>query len=159
MIERKKILVLGLGNDILADDAVGILAVRELREKHGELADFVDTPEHGIVLLDYFMGYEKAIVVDAMLTGEHAPGTIVEINPAELRYTPAPSPHFTGLPELFSIAKQLGIEFPQEVKIIAIEIENPLTLGGEMSESVKGAFDEFVSLAGKVLKVMAGVEE
>jgi len=143
MNPTKSVLVIGLGNDILADDAVGLIVARELEDELSDLADVEYTPEHGVVLLDYFIGYEKAVIVDAIVTGENPPGTLIEIDPKDLLATAVPSPHYTGIPELFMISQQLGLEFPHDVRIIAMEIADPLTVGGEMTREVTEAIPAF----------------
>ncbi len=141
---KTRILVIGLGNDLLADDAVGILAARELKERLEGKADVVETAEHGVVLLDHFIGYDKAIVVDAIKTGKNSPGTVLEIDPGKLMPAANPSPHFTGLPELFVLARQFEVEFPTEVRIVAMEVEDLYTLGGEMTPAVRDSLPELV---------------
>lgn len=134
-----KLLLLGLGNDLLSDDAVGILTVRELRKHLNGEVDVVESSQSGIALLELFLGYDRAIVIDAVQTTRHPPGTIHELSPADLDSVVAPSPHFAGLPEMLAIAKRLQLEFPKEIKIFAVEVEDPYTIGGEMSEAVRNA--------------------
>ncbi len=76
------------------------------------------------------------------ITGRDEPGTVFEIDPAGLSPVASPSPHYAGLPELFGAAEQLGLEFPSEVRIIAIEVADPHTIGGEMTPAVEAALDE-----------------
>ena len=109
---KHKTIVVGLGNELFSDDAVGLLAVRQMAEAAPEKADFVETGLHGVALLDLFIGYEKAIIVDAIKTGRYPPGTIVEIDPEELVAVDNPSPHYTGVPELIKLAAELKINFP-----------------------------------------------
>ena len=134
-----KPLVLGLGNDILADDAVGILAARALKERLGGVADVQETSWHGVALLELFIGYERAILLDAVMTGKHAPGTVIEINPDDLAPIQGASPHFTGLPEMIAMAKELELEFPENFRIFAVEVADPHTIGGEMTPAVRDA--------------------
>ena len=122
-----KTLVLGLGNDILADDAVGILAARALKERLGDVADVQETSWHGVALLELFIGYERAILIDAVMTGKHAPGTLIEINPDELAPIQGASPHFTGLPEMIAMAKELELTEDQ-IRASADSIRFPADL-------------------------------
>ena len=137
-----KTLVLGLGNDILADDAVGVLAARALAEELNERADVKETSEHGIALLDHLLGYERVIFLDAIQTGSHEPGTIIEIDPASLSAVYAPSPHYAGLPELLAIAEGLKLDFPRHFRIFAVEIADALTIGGAMTPAVRAAIGD-----------------
>jgi hydrogenase maturation protease len=137
-----KPLVLGLGNELLSDDGVGILTVRRLSEEWPDRADYVESALHGIALIDTLAGYEKAIVVDAIHTGAAKPGTIIELVLGDLRAVYSPSPHYAGLPEMIRLAQELGIDFPDDIRIIAVEIVDPLTLGGGLSPAVASAMEE-----------------
>jgi hydrogenase maturation protease len=79
------------------------------------------------------------VIVDAEGTGQHPPGTITEIDPAALDALIAPSPHYAGLPEMFAIAAQLDLDFPQEIRILAIEAADLSTIGGPVSPAVQAA--------------------
>lgn len=140
------ILVVGLGNDILGDDAVGVLAARELKPQLEGRAEVIETAMHGLAILDLFIGYEHAILIDAIQTRKHPPGTILEIDPDTLRPVYAPSPHFAGLPEMLAIAEQCELDFPGDFRIFAIEVADPYTIGGEMAPAVRAAIPEVCTL-------------
>jgi hydrogenase maturation protease len=136
-------LVLGLGNDLLADDGVGPQVIRLLRESPIPAdADLVESALHGVALLDLFIGYDRAIVIDAIQTGRAVPGAILELDPADLDSVPTPSPHFTGLPELFSLARQMELKFPQEVRILAVEAADTSTVGGDLTPAVRDSLPD-----------------
>ena len=145
--------MVGLGNDLLADDAVGVLAAQELETRLSGRADVVATALHGVALLDVFLGYEQAIVIDAIQTGQHAPGTVMEIDTSTLRPAASPSPHYVGLPEMLAIAEQLGVEFPKTVRVFAVEVVDPYTIGGKMTAEVRRAVEEVCQ------RVLEAVEE
>ncbi len=151
-----KILVIGLGNDLLSDDAIGLLAVRELlahpipvNNKHS--IEYVECSEHGIALLDYFLGFDAAIILDAIKTGTNPPGTIFHLTPADFSSIVAPSPHYTGLPEMIAIAKQLSLPFPHELHIFACETFDTTTLGGEITRALMEALPAMVNQASETL--------
>ena len=146
-------LILGLGNDLLGDDAVGLLAARELSKRlcGRDNVDVIESSCHGVALLDHFIGYQRAIVLDSVQTGKYPPGTVISITPSGLKRSLAPSPHYCGLPEMFELADKLGIEFPQEVVIFAVEVKDPHTIGGRISEEVRGALPELVRRVEEVL--------
>jgi hydrogenase maturation protease len=143
--DRMKTLVLGLGNELLSDDGLGLLAVRKLKGENRLKADFVESSLSGMALLDLFIGYDRAIIVDAIKTGHKPPGTIYELNPEDLGPVFAPSPHYSGLPELLSTAEQLELDFPGQIKIFAMEADDPYTIGGGLTEPVKAALGELVN--------------
>lgn len=144
-----KILVLGLGNDLIADDGVGIIATRHLRDELSPVADVEETSECGLALLEFFIGYDYAIVMDAIQTGNHPPGTIQHWVPADLDALVAPSPHYTGLPELIALAEKMGLDYPQEIKIISMEAEDTCTIGKGLTEPVQNALPQMKELVKK----------
>lgn len=139
-----KLLVLGLGNELLADDGVGLLIIREFTKEYKGQAELVECTVSGLALLEYFIGFDKAIVVDAIHTGKQPAGTIYELVPSDLGEVYAPSPHYTGLPEMMALAKQLELQFPADIKIFAMEIADPYTIGGPLTESVRGAMEGLI---------------
>lgn len=141
-----KILILGLGNDLLGDDGIGLLAVRALREELGESEELelVESPLSGLALLDLLIGYDRAILIDAVQTGQAPPGTIWEWPAGELGRVRAPSPHFAGLPEVLAMAHALQLPFPEEIQVYAVEVADPLTIGGEVTPTVRQALPELV---------------
>jgi len=146
-----KTLVLGLGNELLADDGIGIAAARLLSKEVGAGVEVVESSLAGLPLMDVLSGYERAIIIDAVCTGTAPPGTIIELAPDDIDFIPSPSPHYVGLPEMIRMADQLGLEFPKEIRIIAIETADLRTIGGEMSRQVKDALENVVNRVKKYL--------
>ena len=148
-----KTLVLGLGNELLADDAVGILAARALRDEIKGQAEIVESSLSGLALLDLFVGYERAIVLDAIKTGRHPAGTILDLSPEDLGEVFAPSPHYAGLPEMLALARELELEFPWKIKIFALEVVDPYTVGGGLSEKAEQGIKELVRKVKQQLEI------
>jgi len=134
-----KKLVLGLGNDLLADDAIGVMAARELEPRLAGRADVVASALHGLALLDLLAGYDAAVIVDAVLTGRRPVGEVFDIDPATLQPVAGASPHFAGLPELLALADRLELRFPRRLRVVAVEVGDPLTVGGPMTPEVRAA--------------------
>ena len=136
-----KTLVLGLGNELLGDDALGILAARSIQNEAGELADVCECNLVGMALLDILAGYKYAIIVDAICTGKNEVGAILQMKPEDLKSFPCVSPHYAGLPDVITIARYLGLKFPDQILILAVEIEKPLDIGKGLSEPVAKSLD------------------
>jgi hydrogenase maturation protease len=139
-----KVLILGLGNDILTDDAVGLHVVRELRRRLADEPEIAveETCEMGLALLDYFVGRHAVIIVDSIQTGRVPPGTIHEVDANELKQLTGHTPHFMGVGETLALGHRLGLTMPERVEIFAIEVGDPFTLGTEMTVAVAGAVPE-----------------
>jgi len=136
-----RVLVLGLGNDILTDDAVGLLVAREVQTRLGDTPGIAvrETMEMGLTLLDQIVDCESLLIVDAVQTGRVAPGQVHEIGPDELPQVTATSPHFVGVGETLALGAKLGLAMPRRVRIFAIEVEDPYTLGTQLTAAVAAA--------------------
>jgi hydrogenase maturation protease len=150
---KNKTLVLGLGNDILTDDAVGLHVVRQLQhELAGQLPiDFRETTEMGLALLDFMTDYSVAVIVDSIQTGQAAPGFIHEVDAASLRKLTGRTPHFVGVGEALALGRELGLRMPEHVTIFAIEVADPFTLGTQMTPFLQSA------LPGIVVRITAAL--
>jgi hydrogenase maturation protease len=136
------LLVLGLGNDILSDDAAGLLVVRQLAVEYAGDSRMAirETQEMGLALLDYFSGCREAILVDSIQTGTVAPGFLHELDAAGLKRLSGGTPHFLGVGETLDLGRQLGLAMPRRVRIFAIEVANAHTVGTCLSPAIQDAF-------------------
>ena len=133
--------VIGLGSPIMSDDAVG-LKVSEAVEALG-LPD-VDTLQEavgGLEILPMLSGYRFAVIVDAILTGEYEPGTVLIFNPESFDCTVANVPaHDMNLATAIKIGRQMDDSvMPEIIKFIAIEVEDLQTMSEEMTPRVAAA--------------------
>jgi hydrogenase maturation protease len=147
-----KPLILGLGNELLGDDGVGILAARRLAGELAGQADVVECNLSGIALLDVLTGYRQAVIMDSIPANGTPPGSVLRLSPAELGTVMSPSPHYTGLPEMIMIADRLDLEFPLDIEIFAVTIADPHAIGGAMTQPVKDAMDELVNRVKKQVR-------
>lgn len=138
-------MVIGLGNPILTDNAVGILAARMVSALSDGMDDLTVLEAHrgGLKLMEALEGYDRAIVVDAMRTGQVKPGTVV--------YQPSDtynlrSSHDTDLTEALALGKQAGLSLPEDVRVLGIEGEDLETFGEELTVSVNKALPELVDM-------------
>lgn len=152
MSEPRRILVLALGNDLLGDDGVGLAAARKLKEHFGDSVDIVETSEAGLALMEWLSGYDRALLLDAVVTGQQPPGTIVEFFPDDFQRVIAPSPHYAGIPEVLAMAEQLRLPFPAELRILALEVENPFDFHEGFTPPVEAALDGYVEAARRILE-------
>ena len=162
-VPKPTILVAGIGNIFLGDDAFGVEVARLLGER--KLPEAVRVVDFGIRGFDlaYALqdGYETTILVDACPHGE-APGTLYVIEP-DLKSLDDPTEqavlegHTMNPANVLRMARAMHIEL-KNVLLVGCE---PETLGGEegqmgLSAVVEAALEEAVklveSLIGKVLE-------
>ncbi len=148
-----RIRLLALGNELLGDDGVGLYAARMLAEDAPEDIEIVESSRAGMELLELLEGCDQAILLDAVKTGSAPPGTVLEYFPEELRRIVAPSPHYAGIPEVLELAGRLRIHFPQDLRILALEVEDPYTLRENwLSPAVREALPRYVEKVRTVIE-------
>jgi len=157
--------VLCLGNELISDDGLGIVAARSLIGRLGlagtsmppgpsfdpavtvrafELPrvgpiEVVETALTGMYLLEAVVGASRLIVVDTVVTGATEPGTVLELKECDLDGPRGGSPHYIGLLETLELARALGLDVPADVVIVAVEAGDYTTVGGEMTAPVGAA--------------------
>lgn len=142
----KRRLVVGLGNDILTDDAVGLRIVRQLRTQLPESPSFQvrELCEMGLSLLDEIVGFDEVVLVDAVQTGEASPGFLHEVDANELKLLPTRLPHRFGIGEVLALGRQLGLAVPSRVRVLAVEVADPFTVATEMTCALTQALPRLV---------------
>ena len=152
----KKTLILGLGNPILTDDGVGIHVVRALRARTlppGVL--FAEAGIGGLRLLEEIAGYERVILVDAILTPGGRPGEITLLEPRDLRTSlHSGSAHDLSFTAALELGRELGMDIPEDphIKIVAIQAEDVQTLGEKMTPAVEASISGAVETVMKIVK-------
>lgn len=140
-----RVVVAGLGNVLVGDDALGPWVVRTL-EARFELPPSVTVIEGtpGNDLVPHLMGADAVIVADTVTT-RGAPGTIVRYRRDEILRTPPAlrvNPHQPGLKDSLFTLELLG-EAPGEVLLVGV-IPEVLETGLGLSPSVRAAVDRVV---------------
>ncbi|MES1248794.1 MAG: hydrogenase maturation protease [Actinomycetota bacterium] len=111
--------VIGVGNELRGDDAVGLAVVRLLEGAEAALRTCEGEP---VAMLDLWEGFERVVLVDAMHSGAE-PGTIRTIDVGEERLPPElsrASSHLLGVADAVELARTID-RLPPQLTIYAIE--------------------------------------
>ncbi|MBI5828855.1 MAG: hypothetical protein HZB20_04795 [Chloroflexi bacterium] len=86
-----KTLILGLGNPILGDDALGLRVAALVRQRlpPGSAIEVDEEYWGGLRLMERLVGYDKAILIDAICTGTHVLDFCEQCSPAVSAALPA----------------------------------------------------------------------
>lgn len=150
-------LVIGVGNSIRGDDAIGLLAVRALRER-GRLEAGVALVELEAslgMLIDQLEGWDRLIVLDAVEGAPESAGRLHRYSLDELRgldggtgaRAPAYATHQVGLERLLAMADELGLQRPADVRVCAVEIPPQTGFAVSLSCAVREALPGLVDAA------------
>ena len=144
-----KTLVLGIGNDILGDDGVGIHIARAVARRVSTTDVKVEeTGAAGLSLLELIKGYERLIVADAILTDNTEVGKIHRLALKDLAKTNnSITPHDAALVTTLEIGNSLFPgEMPREVVVYGVQTANVEHFTGRMTPAVKAAVPEAARL-------------
>jgi hydrogenase maturation protease len=145
--------ILGLGNVLVGDDALGPWAVRALEARY-ELGAGVTIIEGtpGNDLVPHLIGADAVIVVDTVRTAG-TPGEIRFYERERLLRTPPPprlNPHQPGLKEALLTLELMGMG-PRDVLLIGV-IPEAVETGVGMTSTVTRALDDVVDAVAAELK-------
>ena len=139
-------LILGIGNLLLGDEGIGVVAVRYLEaEGFAARAELVDGGTGGFHLLGLFSGRPHLILIDATDDGR-PPGTVTRLQPRYASdYPRTLSAHDIGLRDLIESAALLGAMPRVDLITISVGPLQPMTL--ELTPAVRAALPQIASLA------------
>ncbi len=156
------VLVIGLGSPIMTDDAIGLEVVQDIEDMHLASVETRQEAIGGLDIIPVLWGYKHVIIVDAIMTGQCEPGTIIFFNPEDFEGTIGDaSAHDINLATAMKIGRQMEPEMmPDEVCFIAIEAEDIGTVNEGMTprlvaakpDAVKATLEkieEFRALSGR----------
>lgn len=138
--------IIGLGNGMRGDDAVGLLAAIRLQERVGNHVDVIEAESVGVELLDMMKGAETVLLIDAVCSGQ-VPGTIHRLDASSRPVAPGLFPrstHAIGVGEALELARTLGV-LPSKVIVYGVEAER-IDIGHLLSPAVDQALHKVVEL-------------
>lgn len=147
-MKKKSIVVLGLGNPLMADEGIGVYLVERLLESAADYpaVDFVDAGTGGLSILYDIEDRRKAVVIDCAFMDE-PPGAIRRFTPEQVRSTKVlahQSLHEADLMRIIALARELG-QAPDEIVIFGIQPERVEPHLG-LTPTLMGRIDQYISM-------------
>jgi hydrogenase maturation protease len=166
-------IVIGLGNPILGDDGAGWLVADAVEATLGGTGgargggagvgggarpDVVveRLAVGGLTLMEHLVGFRRAILVDAVVTGSDPPGTVRRLPLEALPGGEAghvDSSHDATLRLALEAGRALGASLPDKLEIVTIEAATVLEVGEVLTPAVAVAIPVAADL---VLRLLAG---
>ena len=146
-----RMLIVGMGNELLSDEGLGIHVVRSLLDTRSSLPAEVQILEAGTALLDALeemSGYPRVILVDAVRAGRD-PGTlyrweVVSDSIRRFETLPPTSLHDWDLIDTLRASEMLGL-LPKNITLFGAEPEF-LEPGMELSPKVARAAEQLIAI-------------
>ncbi len=141
-----RVVVVGLGNPLLTDDAVGLRVAELLAERlAGSPVDVLQSSWGGLRFIDLLAGYDRAIVVDAIEWGRGPPGTVYRLaGPDGIATVRAVSYHDLSLGSALALGRVLDIPLPSETIFFAVEAAETRVFSETLTPAVEAALPEVV---------------
>lgn len=140
------VLVLGLGNAVMTDDAFGGRVIAALQQRYRFPAEvaLVDGGTLGLDLLPQLEGVTRLLIVDALEMGA-APGAVFRLSGEEVprAFAGKLSVHQMGVQDLLAVAELQG-HLPQELVVWGVQ-PGSIEMALELTAPVAGALDEVVA--------------
>jgi len=145
-----KTAIMGFGNPVRSDDAIGIYVIEQLKEKlpDSENISIFDMGTAAFEVLFGLKGHDKIILVDGVLNSNEPVGTLFKVPAEEVMKAPQDDPlvflHGMKWDQALSYTKKiLQDEYPEDIQVYLVAIENT-KLEIDMSNGVKEAGDKVV---------------
>jgi len=142
-----KIIVLGVGNELLSDEGIGVHVVKEL-QKENILPQEVEVMEggtDGFGLINIITETDRLIVIDSIKGGSE-PGTLYKFDIEDAPGTPdlfKTSVHQIGILEVINLSSLIG-KTPKTT-VIGVEPKS-ISRGMELSEEVRAKIPRVIEL-------------
>jgi hydrogenase maturation protease len=158
---QPQVLVVGLGNPILGDDGIG-WRVAEAVEEALLLEEEVKNPAvevacyslGGLSLMERLIGYDQAILIDAVQTGFGKAGSLYDLeldDLPDLSTGHLTAAHDTSLQTALKLGREMGASLPSEIRIVGIEAEKVYDFSDTLSPEITASLPEAVNLVLKQL--------
>lgn len=151
------VLVLGLGNPLLADDGVGLVMLARLQARTPDQSgvEYLDGGTQGLALAPRLAGRRALLVLDAAAFGA-APGTVHVIkDPLSVDSPRGIGAHEANAAELLACLV-LTNDLPEHTALLGVEPDEIKTREG-LSAVVAASVDGAVTRAGEILdELLAG---
>ncbi len=144
--------IMGFGNPVRSDDAVGIYVIEQLRKRLGEEENLkiLDMGTAAFEVLFQLQGQERIILVDGVINTGEPVGTLFKVPASEVQKAPQDDPlvflHSIKWDQALSYTKKiLGEAYPKDIHVYLIAIDNT-RLELDLSREAKAAGDKVVEL-------------
>jgi len=147
----RRTLILGMGNPILSDDAIGIVLASALKPQLQNMPG-VDVVEEccvgGLNLLDVLEGYDRLIALDSIKTIGGVPGAWYSFDATALRETMnLRNVHDANFATALALGRHMGMHLPDDTgcHVVAVEIADNMTFSESLSPALEAALPTLIA--------------
>ena len=146
-----KSLIVGLGNPIMGDDAIGCRCAEAieaaLSPRELETVEVIQFFRGGISLMERLIGYDRVLIIDSITGSGMKLGAVKKLTLDEIPSYTVNSPHDGSLKNALEFGRQMGVVLPAKVDILAVEIEPKFEFSDQLSAPVEAGMPHLLQLA------------
>lgn len=148
--------IVGVGNELLADEGFGIAALRELANTPPKGVALIEGGTKGLALLPLFFEYEKIIFLDIIKVND-TPGSVYvfDLNSVSLKDDLVSSFHEVTIGNVYNTAKMLGSN--AKVYVVGI-VPNEYDRLGDISVELKKMMPAFINQVRLLVSKLEGAD-
>jgi hydrogenase maturation protease len=141
--KKSNTLILGLGNDILCDDAIGVKILEELKnEIKSDNIDFKVMCSGGLDIVDIIIQYKLVIIIDSMTSTLGIPGKVYHLTPENFSETHHLSNlHDVSFISALKLADEVLDHLPEQIHILAVEIIEDKYFSEQFSPEIESKYE------------------
>ena len=147
-------LILGIGNEILKDDSIGLRLCDHLAvlNRHDNLI-FRKVSLGGLELLDHIQDVDALLILDAIKTMDGQVGDIYLLEVSDFKQSSHISNvHNVDFITALETGRVLGMHLPPDIRIIAVEIEEDMEFGTELTPILASKYQEITKQVESLFK-------
>ncbi len=155
MQKMEKITIMGFGNPVREDDAVGVYVVQQLQKqlKASDNLQIFDMGTAAFEILFKLKGQDRIILIDAVVNTQDPVGTLYKLPASEINAKIQDDPllflHSLKWDQALSYAKKiLGRDYPENIEVYLIAINNT-KFNTQMTAEAKAGADRLVQILAK----------
>lgn len=157
-MDSTKTMVLGIGNEILTDDGIGPHLIKKLPGVLGRTdIRYSVACCGGLDVMEYFQGYKKVIVIDAIRTPDGKPGNVYHFTLSDFRETSNLSNlHDVSFITALHLGNILEMELPSDLHVIAVEIIEDREFSESLTPELERKFPEILNKITELIRTITG---
>ena len=146
------VVVLGVGNELLTDEGLGVVAARALSECDLPGVEVVEAGTPGLGLLAAIADREAVLILDAVVAGTAGPGELVVLRDQEVPRARSmfQTAHQVGVQDAIDAAELAGCQ-PGKLAVVGM-VPACLDVGYGLSQIICARLDALVHAAQAVLR-------
>ena len=141
-----KTALVGVGNPTHGDDGIGPVVARHVFELLRGQAD-IDLLEHeasGFSLAERLVGYQRAVIVDALIDAQAEVGTVTQVEIQEPSGYSFLTFHTAGFHDILTLARMAALEVPRAIVMYGIAIREPESFSENLSADLAARLPQIV---------------